>query len=162
MISIIVAITSDNAIGRRGDLLYHISDDLRHFKELTMGHPIIMGRRTFESFPKGPLPGRRNMVITRNPGYRHDGIETYPSLKAALEALPADADPFIIGGGEIYREAIGMADRLYITLIDATAPDADTHFPEIRPEDWAETSRSETLTDLRSGVSYTFICLSRR
>lgn len=162
MISIIVAVTADNAIGRRGDLLYHISADLRHFKALTMGHPIIMGRRTFESFPKGPLPGRRNMVITRNPGYRHEGIETYPSLEAALAALPADVDPFVIGGGEIYREAIGMADRLYLTRIDATAPDADTYFPEIHPEDWIETSRGETLADERSGVSYTFICLSRR
>lgn len=139
MISIIVALAADNAIGRNGDLLFHISGDLRRFKEITMGHPIIMGRRTFESFPRGPLPGRRNMVITRNPSYNRDGIETYPSLEAALAAVPGGTEAFIIGGGEIYRQALPIAEKLYLTIIDAPAPGADTFFPEIDPDSWVET-----------------------
>lgn len=135
-IHIIVAIDRNGAIGRGGDLLFHISADLRRFKSLTMGCPIIMGRKTFESFPKGPLPGRRNIVVTRNPEYRRDGIETASSLTQALE-LAADApDVYIIGGGEIYRQAITLADRLDLTEIDASVPDADTFFPPIDPELW--------------------------
>ncbi len=160
-LSIIVAIADANAIGRGGDLLFHISDDLRHFKRLTMGHPIIMGRKTFESFPSGPLPGRRNMVITRNSDYAHEGIETFPSLEAALDATD-DAEPFVIGGGEIYRAALQLADRLYVTRIDAHVDDADTFFPEIDRNEWTETSTGDTIVDLKTGVSYRFTCLSRR
>ena len=126
MIAIIVAATRDMAIGNHGDLLYHISDDLKRFKALTMGCPIIMGRRTFESFPKGALPGRRNIVVTRNPDYSAPGIETAPSLDEAVSMCAGVGKVYIIGGGEIYRQAIPMADRIELTLIDALHPEADT------------------------------------
>lgn len=161
-ISIIVAITRDNAIGVKGDLLYHISADLRRFKEITMGHPIIMGRKTFESFPNGPLPGRRNIVITRNPDYSHPGIEVVGSLDEAIALVKDTDEAIVIGGGEIYREALPLASRLYLTEIDAHRDDADTFFPTIDRDEWLTESRSEDFTDPRSGVIYHFTCLSRR
>ena len=161
-ISIIVATAQGNAIGRKGDLLFHISADLRRFKEITMGHPIIMGRKTFESFPKGPLPGRENIVITRQGDYHHDGITVVGSFSDALTAANSVDEAFVIGGGEIYREAINQASKIYLTEIDAKVDDADTFFPEINPDQWEETDSSEWITDDRSGARYRFICLSRR
>lgn len=128
-IHIIAAVCANGAIGRGGDLLYHLPADLRRFKSLTMGWPIIMGRKTFESFPKGPLPGRRNIVISRNAGYRPDGVEVYPSPEAALAACADVERVYIIGGGEIYRRFLPLADILDITEIDAGPVDADTFFP---------------------------------
>lgn len=159
MTTIIVATTRNHAIGRGGDMLYHISADLRRFRQLTMGRPIIMGRRTFESFPKGALPGRRNIVVTRNRDYSAPGIETAPSLDEAL-TMAAGADPFIIGGGDIYRQALDRADAVELTLIDAEASDADTFFPALDADDWAETSHSEPQTD--GGVTFSYIRLERR
>lgn len=121
-ITIIVAATRDMAIGDRGDLLYHISDDLKRFKSLTMGHPIIMGRKTFESFPKGALPGRRNIVVTRNISYTAPGIETASSVDDAVKMCEGAERAFIIGGGEIYRQALPVADCIELTLIDAERP----------------------------------------
>ena len=161
-ISIIVAIAQGYAIGRKGDLLFHISADLRRFKDITMSHPIIMGRKTFESFPKGPLPGRENIVITRQSDYHHDGITVVGSLSAALTAADGVDEAFVIGGGEIYREAINHATKIYLTEIDAKVEDADTFFPEINPNIWEETETSEWFTDERSGARYRFVCLSRR
>ncbi|MDE7375420.1 MAG: dihydrofolate reductase, partial [Muribaculaceae bacterium] len=113
MITIIAAITRDHALGRGGDMIYHISADLKRFKQITMGHPVVMGRRTYESLPRGPLPGRRNLVITSNPLSitlpegavlaPDTTLETYPTLAAALEA--AGPDPMIIGGGQVYAQA---------------------------------------------------------
>lgn len=159
MITIIAAITRNRALGKDGDMLYHISADLRRFKALTMGHPVIMGRKTFESFPKGPLPGRRNMVVTRSPEYSHPGIETFSSLEQALEA--AEGDSFVLGGGEIYSQAIAKAQRLEITLIDADAADADTFFPEIDPQEWALESESDRMVDPRSGVEFVYLTYQR-
>ena len=132
-ISIIVAAAQGNAIGRKGDLLFHISADLRRFKEITMGHPIIMGRKTFESFPKGPLPGRQNIVITRQGDYQYDGITVVGSFPDALAAANNVDEVFVIGGGEIYREAINGASVLYLTEIDAKVDDADTFSPKLTP-----------------------------
>lgn len=129
VITIIAAVCANGAIGRRGDLLYHISADLRRFKQLTMGHPIIMGRKTFESFPKGPLPGRRNIVISRNPDYAPAGAEVYASPEEALEACGDAGEVFVIGGGEIYSRFMPQASRLMLTEIDAAPDDADTFFP---------------------------------
>lgn len=157
--TIIAAITRDYALGKNGDMLYHISADLKRFKALTMGHPLVMGRKTFESFPKGPLPGRRNCVITRNTNYHHEGIETYPSLEAALASCP---DPMILGGGEIYAQALPLSDRLLITEIDAVEPEADTHFPKIDVSDWIAIETSEWEIDPRSGASYRFVEYRRR
>lgn len=161
--TIVVACTRDFAIGRKGDLLYHISDDLKHFKALTMGHAIIMGRKTFESFPKGALPGRRNIVVTRNASYSAPGIETAPSLESALAMCSPDGEAFVIGGGEIYRQALPMAGKIELTLIDANAGDADTYFPELSEKEWGmPQSPVFDHTDPRSGVDYTFLSLTRQ
>lgn len=161
MITLIAAITRDNALGRGGDMIFHISADLRRFKKLTMGHPLVMGRRTFESFPNGPLPGRRNLVVTHDPEYCHDGIETFPSLEAALEAC-GDSGAMVIGGGQIYSQAMPLADRLLITQIDFEAPDADTFFPEISPEVWELIEFSDPMTDPKSGVIFRFLTYNRK
>lgn len=164
IISIIVAIASDGAIGRGGDLLFPISADLKRFKAITMGHPIIMGRKTFESFPKGPLPGRLNIVVTRNADYRPEGAVTAHSLDEAINAAMATGtdEAFVIGGAQIYEQAMAHAHRLYLTRIDAYAPDADAFFPDINAEEWSETEASPCQIDPRSGLSYRFVCLSRK
>lgn len=128
---IIVAICPNGAIGRHGELLYHIRRDLQRFKALTMGHTILMGRKTYESLPKGALPGRRNVVLSRNPHYTLPDAETFTSLNEALRAIPTD-DIYIIGGAEIYTQALPMADELLLTVIHSPAPaDADAFFPTI-------------------------------
>lgn len=156
-ISIIAAIANDGAIGRKGDLLYHISADLKRFKTLTTGHTIIMGRKTFESFPNGPLPDRCNIVITRNDEYARKGITTARSLDEAIGYASEDDKLFIIGGGEIYRQAIHIADELLITEIDGRVEDADTFFPAISSAEWYKAECSDKLTDPRSGVQYRFV-----
>ncbi len=161
MISMIAAITRDGALGKDGDMIYHISADLRRFKQLTTGHPLVMGRRTFESFPNGPLPGRRNLVVTRDATYARDGIETYGSLEDAIEAC-GDAEPMVIGGGQIYSQAMPVSDRLLITEIDAVGRDADTFFPEISPDEWEVTEKSEPMTDTASGVSFRYVTYQRK
>ena len=161
-ISIIAAVAAHGAIGRRGDLLYHISADLKRFKALTMGCPVIMGRKTFESFPKGPLPGRRNIIVTRNRGYFREGAETAPSLEDAISRCKDAEKVFIIGGGEIYRRAIEIADILEITEILAEVADADTFFPTVNPAEWETAETSEKMTDPRSGVEYRFLTLKRK
>lgn len=163
MISIIVAITAGKgAIGRKGDMLYHVSDDLRRFKSLTVGHTVVMGRRTFESLPKGALPDRRNIVVSRNPDFRAPGAEVARSLEEAL-ALAADGEQvFIIGGGQIYAEALPLADRLEITLIEAPEPDdADTFFPPIDPAQWKMTEMTESRPDSRTGIPHRFLTFER-
>lgn len=164
MITLIAAVTADKyALGRKGNLLYRISPDMRHFKDTTMGHPIVMGRKTFESFPTGALPGRRNIVVSRR-GLEHtEGVEVYPTPEEALAAAGTDGkEIFVIGGGEIYRHCFPVANRLVLTEIDAPTPeDADTFFPEIDKSEWRMQSDSGRLTDPKSGVNYRFICLSR-
>lgn len=161
-ISVIAAVTRNGAIGRRGKLLFSISDDLKRFKALTTGHPVIMGRRTFESLPKGALPNRRNIVITRNRIFNAPGAEKARSIEDALAMLTDSDSPFIIGGGDIYRQIIGIADRLWLTEIDETVDDADTFFPDIDSNVWKVDEQSDSMTDPRSGVSYRFVCYSRR
>ncbi len=158
MITMIAAVARDGALGRDGDMLYHISDDLKRFKQLTMGHPLVMGRKTFESFPKGPLPGRRNCVVTRDAGYAREGIETYGSLEAALEAAP---EAMVIGGGQIYAQAMPMAGRLLITEIDADGTGADTYFPAIDPAEWEAADVGEWHVDARTGVRYRYVSYRR-
>lgn len=159
-LTIIVAVTRDFAIGRGGDLLYHIGDDLKRFKALTMGHPIIMGRKTFESFPKGALPGRRNIVVTRDSAYSAPGIETAGSLEQALALCAGSDECFVIGGGEIYRQALPLASKIELTLIEDTVPDADTWFPVLSKEEWPFPDAPVfDRTDPRSGVGYTFLTL---
>ena len=159
--TIIAAVGRDGAIGRNGDLAFHIREDMRHFKALTTGHTVVMGRKTFESLPKGALPDRRNIVITRQPDYAAPGIETAGSLEQAL-AMAAGEEVFVIGGGEIYRQAIAIAQRMELTVIDADSPDADAHFPTFNEADWTKVTESQWATDQKSGLAYSFICYCRR
>lgn len=155
-LSIIAIVARDGAIGRGGDQPFHISDDFKHFKALTLGHPIVMGRRTFEALPKGALPNRRNLVLTRNESWSAPGAERVSSIGEALELCREANEIFIIGGGEIYRQAMPMASTLYITMVYADVPDADTHFPAIDPARFHLTESSEPKTDPRSGATYRF------
>ncbi|MBD5192927.1 MAG: dihydrofolate reductase [Bacteroidales bacterium] len=161
MVSIIVATARDGAIGVKGDLPFHLSPDLRHFKQVTLGKPVIMGRKTFESLPGGPLPGRRNIIVTRNTGYSRAGADIAGSLDEALGMVADQAEVMIIGGGEIYRQAMPLTDRVYLTEIDAEASDADTFFPDI-PQDFGAVDTGEWLTDERTGLRYRFITYDRR
>lgn len=137
-----MAIDSNGAIGYRQNLLFYIKEDLRRFKKLTTGNTIVMGRRTFESLPKGALPDRRNIVVTRNPDFSAPGAETAPSLEDALR-MASDSDTYIIGGGQIYAGAMDLADTLEITRIHRAAPQADTFFPEISPQEWEKVAAED-------------------
>ncbi|MCM1320103.1 MAG: dihydrofolate reductase [Muribaculaceae bacterium] len=160
--NIIVAMGSDRAIGRGGDLIWHLREDLKHFKALTMGHPVIMGRKTWESLPKGALPGRLNIVISHNPDYPTPGATLCTSIEEAIAvAQKADSDPFIIGGGHIYAATLPHADHLYLTLIEGEFPDADTYFPEIDSEQFRLTESTEETTDASSGLTYRFATYER-
>lgn len=161
-ITIIAAVAKGGAIGRKGDLLFHISADLKRFKSITMGKPVIMGRKTFESFPNGALPGRRNIVITRQRDYSAPGVETAASLDEAMQLVAGVDEAMIIGGGEIYRQAFPLADELRLTMIDADVADADTFMPAIDSEAWIEKEQSDSFTDPRSGVAYHFADFVRR
>lgn len=162
-IVIIAAVTADMAIGAAGDMLYHIRPDLQRFKTLTMGCPVVMGRKTFQSLPKGALPGRRNIVISRNKEFAAPGAEVFPSLTEALRACAGAERLFVIGGGEIYRLALPMATTLEITEIDAVAGnEADTHFPDYDPAEWHTNATALWHTDDKSGVRYRFTTLYRR
>ncbi len=152
MINIIVAATLDGAIGLRGDMLYYIRPDLQRFKALTTGHTVIMGRKTFESLPKGALPNRRNIVITRQTDFRAPGAELAHSLHEALN-MAGGEEIFIIGGESIYRAAMPLAQRLYLTQIHAERPDADTFFP--LPE--LPESHEPWQHDDRSGMDFRFL-----
>lgn len=158
---LIAAVAADGAIGRNGDLAFHISADLKHFKELTMGHPVVMGRRTFESLPGGPLSGRLNIVLSASEGYSPAGVTVAPNLEKALEiASEADDTAFIIGGASVYARAMPLADRMELTRIDANCPDADTFFPAIGSE-WQKAAEGPWTCDPRSGLRYRFEALVR-
>lgn len=144
MTHLIVAIDRKGAIGRDGDQLYYIKEDLRHFKTLTMGNTIIMGRKTFEALPKGALPGRKNIVVTRNTSYVAPGAEVAHSLADAIGMATGDA--YIIGGAEIYRQGLPLADILHITVVDDETSDADTYFPPIPFDSFRVTAVSSTET----------------
>ena len=158
-ITIIAALASDGAIGRGGRLLFRISEDMRRFR--LVSKPLVMGRRTFESLP-GALPGRRNIVVTRNTGYAPAGAETAPSLEAAI-AMCADAgEVMVIGGGQIYAECMHMATNLELTLVDGSVPDADTFFPAVDPALWQTEAEDGPHADSDGGVRYTYVSLKRR
>jgi len=162
MISIIVAASLNNAIGKNNDLIYRVSNDLKRFKELTTGHTIIMGRKTFESLPKGALPNRRNIVLSRQKGITYPGTEVFESLDEALNHCNDDEEIFIIGGESIYRQAMDRADKLYLTRIEDIAEDADAYFPAINEEEWTETNRDAHSTDEKHLYPYIFIDYIRK
>ncbi len=161
-INIIVAVANDGAIGQGGNQPFFIAEDLRRFKTLTLGHPIVMGRKTFEALPKGALPGRRNIVVTRNETFSAPGAETAGSLDEAIRlALESDSEIYIIGGASIYRQALSMAHKVQLTRVYADFPEADAHFPQLDGELWAEEWSSEKTTDPKTGLSYQFHTLHR-
>ena len=161
MISIIVAIAENYAIGKKGDLLCHMPNDLKHFKEITSGKTVLMGERTFFSLPKHPLPNRRNIVLTDQVGKTFEGAEAVYSLQEAVERLRGTDDglqdeAFVIGGGMVYRQMFPYADKLYITHIHHTWEDADTFFPEIKEEEWQLIASESHPADDRHPYPYTF------
>jgi len=152
---LIAAVARNGVIGAGGDIPWRISEDWQRFKRLTMGQVLIMGRKTFDSIGR-PLPGRTTLVVTRNPAWRHDGVQVVSSVSAALDAAAA-LDPetvFVAGGGDVYRAAWDALARLEITEVDA-APEGQVSFPPIRAEDWAETARENR-------TSYAFVTYRRR
>ena len=162
--SIIVAIAKNFAIGKDNDLLYHMPNDMRHFKETTMGHPVIMGRNTFYSFPRRPLPGRRNIVLALPDEVPSDleGAEWVNSLDAALSLCNPDEEVFFIGGAYVYRQTLPLADKLYLTIVDDAPADADAWFPEINYDQWTELSRQDFPADDRHVHPYSFVELVRK
>lgn len=161
MISIIVAIAENNAIGKDKKLIYWLPNDLKRFKSLTTGNTIIMGRRTFESLPKGALPNRRNIVLSRT-GKPEDfpGAELFRSLNEAISAC--EGDVYVIGGASVYKEALPIADRLCLTCVHDTPAEADTFFPEIDSSHWRETMREEHDTDERHAYRYAFVDMEKK
>ncbi len=160
-IQAIVAIDENGAIGRQGDLLCHLPADMRHFKEVTMGHSIVMGRKTFESFPRRPLPGRQNIVITRNAAWQYPGVTVANSLEEAIAAAQTEA-VFIIGGAQVYELALPHVDVLHLTVIHARWATADAFFPVLDPSEWQEVSREHHESDHRNAYEFDFITLTRR
>jgi dihydrofolate reductase len=153
MISIIVAIASNNAIGKNNDLLWHIPADLKRFKLITSGHPVIMGKRTWESLPRRPLPNRRNIVITDIQGETIEGCEMAYAIDEAIAMCDPAEENFIIGGASVYRQFLPHADRLYLTLVKKDF-DADVFFPEIDFSQWELVSKEEFHADEVNDFSY--------
>ncbi|MEP7174179.1 MAG: dihydrofolate reductase [Aestuariivirga sp.] len=139
-ISFVVAVSRNGVIGRNGGLPWHISTDLKRFKAITMGKPLIMGRKTWESLPKKPLPGRPNIVITRQKNYRAEGASVVSDVPAALAAAGQVEEICVIGGGEIFDMLLPQTERIYLTEVDLEV-DGDTFFPPIDPAQWTETAR---------------------
>jgi dihydrofolate reductase len=160
-ISIIVAIAENFGIGKDNKLLWHISDDLKHFKQITSGHTVVMGKNTFESLPIKPLPKRKNIVITDNPNELIQGCEMAYSINEAIEKMDVEFENFVMGGASIYGQFFGYAQKLYITRV-FTQPEADTFFPEIKETEWELTEKSKTFTDANNGLSYIFLNYSRK
>ncbi|MBP0597726.1 dihydrofolate reductase [Herbaspirillum sp. LeCh32-8] len=156
-LTIVVATDQNNGIGINNTLPWHLPEDLAHFKRTTSGHAILMGRKTFESIGRA-LPNRRNIVITRNAGWQHAGVETASSLQAAAE-LAGSAPAFVIGGAQIYAEALPLVNRLIITRIER-AFDCDAFFPALDPQQWKETAREEHRAET-GGFNYAFVTYER-
>lgn len=155
MITMIAAAGENNELGKDNGLLWHLPDDFKRFKKLTTGHYIIMGRKTFESFPK-PLPNRIHLVITRNRDYKKEGAVVVHSLEEALQQAKEDAQSFIIGGGEIYKMALPRAEKIELTRVHGTFEDADTFFPEFSKEEWQLVSDTQHEKDERHDYSFTY------
>ena len=160
MISIIAAVAKNRAIGFQNKLIYWLPNDLKRFKALTTGNTIIMGRNTFLSLPKGALPNRRNIVLSRSTK-EFPGCDVYASLEEALEHCSKDEDIYIIGGASVYNQALKIADRLCLTEIDDTPAEADTFFPPYE-DDWKEEKREDHDVDERHDQRYSFVDYIRK
>lgn len=162
MLSLIVAISSNHAIGKSGDLLCHLPNDLKHFKAITTGATVVMGKPTFFSLPRHPLPNRRNIVLTHDTSFAFDNTEIAHSIDDLMEMVSADENVFIIGGGNVYEQFINRVDKLYITHIHHSWEDADTFFPRIDPTIWQCTSEEHHEPDDKHLYPYTFAEYSKR
>jgi len=161
MLSLIVAVSENGVIGKDNDLLWHLPDDLKHFKRTTRGHHVIMGRKTFESQGSRPLPKRTNIIITRNAHYQAEGCLVVHSLDEALARVEDDQEPFIIGGEKIYRMALPRVERIYLTRVHATV-EGDTFFPETDMAEWQEVDRYYHEQDENHAYAFSVITLERR
>jgi dihydrofolate reductase len=161
MISIIVAIAEDNGIGNKNELLWHLPEDLKRFKALTIGKTIIMGKKTWESLPRRPLPGRENIIITDDPDDSFEGAIAAFSIEDAISKCIRSDEVFIIGGGSIYRQFMPIADRLYITHIHKKEV-ADTWFPAIEPEIWEPVEIEEHKQSNETDIPYTYVIYHRK
>jgi len=159
-VSLVVAADEEGGIGRGGGLPWHLPADLKHFRALTMGKPVIMGRRTWESIGR-PLPGRRNVVVSRQPSLQVPGCEVTASLDDALRLVDDAAEACVIGGAEIYRLALPLADLIHLTRVHARV-EADTFLPPLDPREWRLQSREEHAADERHAYPFSFITLERR
>jgi len=155
MLTMIAAAAENNALGKDGDLVWHLPDDFKRFKTLTSGHHIIMGRKTFESFPK-PLPNRTHVVITRNKDYKKEGCYVVHNLEDALKIAKDDTQPFIIGGGEIYNMALPKAQKIELTRVHSTY-EADAFFPQLDLNNWKLVEETYHEADQRHKVSFTYL-----
>lgn len=158
IVSIVVAIAENHAIGKDNKLLWHLPKDLRHFKEITTGGTVIMGRKTYDSVGK-PLPNRRNIIITRQQ-IEIAGCEVVNSLQAALDLCHDHKEVFIVGGAEIYKQAMPFTDRIYLTVVHENF-EGDTYFPEIKEDIWKETERTNHEAAEKNPLSFSFITLER-
>ena len=159
-VSLVVAAAKNNVIGREGELPWHLPDDLRHFKRLTTGKPIIMGRRTFESIGR-PLPDRHNIVMTRDPDYAAAGCDVVTSVSDALKLAGDDSEVMVIGGGQVYRDFLPRAGRIYLTRVQAEI-DGDTYFPEIDASDWQLVSSEHHDADEKHAYAFEMMVFERR
>ncbi len=160
MLSIIVAVGKNNVIGKDNQLVWHLPRDMKHFKETTTGHYIIMGRKTFESNGR-PLPNRTNVIITRDKDYKAEGCVVVHSLEEAVNLAKDDPEPFVIGGGVIYKLAMPIVDRIYLTQIHHKF-EGDTFFPEINMDDWNETEKRDFEPDEKNKYAFTILTLDRK
>lgn len=160
MIILIAAVAENNALGKNNDLLWHLPNDFKRFKEITSGHHIIMGRKTFESFPK-PLPNRTHVIITRQKDFKYEGCIVVQDIEKAIAVCPTNEDLYIIGGGEIYSQSLHFADQLDITRVHHSF-DADVYFPEIDPEIWELSSETFHPKDEKHLFAFTFQTFVRR
>jgi len=164
-LSIIVAMANNRAIGKDNQLLWHLPEDLKYFKRITMGKPMIMGRKTFESIGR-PLPGRLNIVVTRQQDWRHQGVKVVHSIEEAMDLANAQAlidgvaEVMMIGGAELYKTALPAAKKIYLTRVDADI-EGDAFFPKLTDSEWQEISRESFLASEKNPYSYAFCVLSR-
>lgn len=159
-ISLIVAMASNRVIGRDGQMPWHLSADLQRFKQITLGSPILMGRKTFEAIGR-PLPGRQNLIISRNSDYQIPGCLVFDDMQKALQAVASSDELFVIGGATLYEALLPYADYLYLTVIDKAFA-GDTYFPETDPAVWHEISREHISNDRSVDFSYSFLKLQNR
>lgn len=160
MITLIAAVAENNALGKNNQLLWHLPDDFKRFKTITSGHHIIMGRKTFESFPK-PLPNRTHIIVTRQKDYLPEGCIVVNSLEAAIASCPLDKENFIIGGGEIYKQSLAIADKIDITKVHFSF-DADTFFPEIDLNYWSLVHNEFHSKDEKHLFDFSFLTYTRK